>query len=73
MRHTKTFPKMVFKNERHIRWNYENSPDAAKSLRYHFIVVDDKNREGIMKLLVEKISRVGIVSSPVNLIRTRQG
>ncbi len=73
MRNTKTFPKRVFKNERHIRWNYEVSPDSPDSLRYHFIVVDDKNREETMNSLVKKISERGIVSSPVKPVRKRQG
>ena len=73
MRNTKTFPKRVFKNERHIRWNYEVSPDDSNSLRYHIVIVDDKNREGIMNSFVEKISKSGIINSPVKLIRTRQG
>ena len=65
--------KRVYKKERHIRWNWEKSPDNSDSARYHFIVVDDKNRDMTMNSLVERISKKGIVNSPVELIRTRGG
>jgi hypothetical protein len=49
--------KQIKKNSRHVRWNWEVSPeqdlDNHKYVRYHFIVVDDKDREGLMgKILV---------------------
>lgn len=44
-------PKMVPKVSRHIRWNWEQSPENKEMVRYHFVVVDDKNRS-------EKIARV---------------
>ncbi len=46
-----SFPKMVPKKSRHIRWNWEPSPENEEMVRYHFVVVDDKNRS-------EKIARV---------------
>mgnify|MGYP001570023190 CR=1 FL=1 len=73
MNDTRTLPKKVKRTERHIRWNWEVSPDSPESARYHFIVVDDKNREMTMNSLIGRISNAGITNSPVELIRTRQG
>ncbi|MEK6830367.1 MAG: hypothetical protein AABY15_09705 [Nanoarchaeota archaeon] len=70
---TKTLPKKVIKTERHIRWNWEASPDSPETARYHFIVVDDKNRDMKMCSLIEKISGAGVIHCPVTLIRTAHG
>ena len=32
----------ITKQDRHIRWNWEESPDREEIVRYHFVVVDDK-------------------------------
>lgn len=69
----KILSKKIRRTERHIRWNWEVSPDNQKLARYHFVVVDDKNRDMKMNSLIEKISRAGIINSPVSLIRTRIG
>ena len=63
----------ISKTERHVRWNWEISPDNNNLVRYHFVVVDDKNRDMIMNSLVERISNFGIINFPVRLIRTRKG
>ena len=73
METTKTILKRVYRTERHIRWNWETSPDNPDLVRYHFIIVDDKNRDMTMNSLLEKISNAGAISSPIELIRTRQG
>lgn len=48
---------------RHIRWNWEESTerdaDNEPFVRYHFIVVDDKNREGIMNKSLAGLSQYG--------------
>jgi len=49
--------KGVPKKSRHIRWHWEKSPDNEEMVRYHFIVVDDKDR-------AEKITR--IISYAIN-------
>jgi len=65
--------KIVLKNSRHLRWNYEESPDSSVGddpmLRYHFVVVNDKNREGIMNSLAEQLSFTG----PIVSIRKKEG
>ena len=53
--------KRVKKNSRHIRWNWEQSPDNPELVRYHFIDVDDKNREGIMRKIIEQLTKYGFV------------
>ena len=45
--------KKIYKKDRHIRWNWEKSPDNPDAVRYHFIVVDNKNKEGIMGKILE--------------------
>ena len=67
-------PKPIIKRtERHIRWNWEKSPDDLEMVRYHFIVVDDKDRDMIMNGLLEKLLKVGPIEFPLQLIRSRQG
>ena len=52
----KSTHKKVYKASRHIRWNWERSPNQVEELvRYHFIVVDDRNREGIMNRIIEPL------------------
>jgi len=50
----------IRKNERHIRWNWERVEDKV---RYHFIVVDDKNREGIMNKIIEPLQKYDSIES----------
>lgn len=59
----------VYRNSRHIRWNWEQSPDDNTLVRYHFIVVDDKNREGMMNNILPQITGQG----PIQPIRTVEG
>jgi hypothetical protein len=41
----------VIKNVRQVVWNWEKSPANEEMVRYHFVVIDDKNRK-------EKITRI---------------
>ena len=66
----KTIKKEVVKiTDRHIRWNWQQSPDEQEKVRYHFIVVDNKRREGKMEELLEQLQQF----SPVETIRTTDG
>lgn len=61
--------KPTAKKDRHVRWNWEESPDRDSEnrpntnfyVRYHFIVIDDRNREGIMNRLLEGLTQYGEV------------
>ena len=44
--------KKVLKKERHFRWNWEVSLEDLDKVRYHFIVVDDRNRRGKMNMIL---------------------
>ena len=62
---------MAIKDERHIRWNWERSPelldqDNLDGVRYHFVVVDDRDRRGIMNRIIAPLSKYG----EVDLIRS---
>jgi hypothetical protein len=46
----------VKKKERHVRWNWEKSPDNLDFARYHFVVVDDKDRKGKIRKIIDSIS-----------------
>ncbi len=58
---------------RHVRWNWEESPeqdaDNRHYVRYHFVVVDDRDREGIMNRIITGLSLYG----EVILIRSVEG
>ncbi|MFA5857242.1 MAG: hypothetical protein WC867_07805 [Candidatus Pacearchaeota archaeon] len=51
----------IRKNSRHLRWNWhltdEIDSDGRNYLRYHFVVVDDRNREGILGKILENLAR----------------
>ena len=47
------------KVNRHIRWNWEQSPDNPEMARYHFVIVDDRNRQTLMNKLIEWLSVTG--------------
>ena len=51
----------ISKNERHIRWNWESSPDLSDGVRYHFIVVDNKNRGATLNKIIEQIKKWGML------------
>jgi len=50
--------KKVCKNSRHIRWNWEKSPEIPDSVRYHFVVVNDKGRGRTLNLILEQLQKV---------------
>jgi hypothetical protein len=45
----------ILKKSRHARWNWERSPDNLDAVRYHFIIVDDKDRKGKMRNIIDSI------------------
>jgi|TARA_Y100000034_G_scaffold91111_1_gene109856 hypothetical protein len=70
MKKINILPKRIYKNSRHIRWNWEQCPDNKEFVRYQIVVVDNKNRQGIMDRFLEQLQRV---SSGVELIRSFKG
>lgn len=60
----------VYRKSRHVRWNWEESPDNPGFVRYHIVIVDDKDREGIMNQILEQIQRV---RTGINQIRSIEG
>lgn len=59
----------IRRTERHIRWNWQKSPDDENMARYHFIVVDDRDRKGTMQKLLEQLQQFG----PLITIRSKSG
>lgn len=57
------------KSIRHIRWNWENSPDSEDMVRYHFVIVDDKFREGTMENILMQIQNFG----SLEIVRSEEG
>ena len=45
----------VSKTDRHLRWNWERSPDDSDKVRYHFVVVDNKQRPRRVFSVLEQI------------------
>ena len=59
---------IIYMVERHIRWNYEMSldlddVDGREGLRYHFVIVDDKDRRGILCKILEQLAEFYNVTS----------
>lgn len=65
--------KYVKKNSRHIRWNYQKSPDSPEMMRYHFIVVDDKNRKGKIEEILNYAQEKSIIGCTFEEIRSVEG
>ena len=55
--------KRIKKNSRHIRWNWEISQDSNADkndyVRYHFVVIDDRDRDGILERLLSSLGKYG--------------
>lgn len=52
---------IISNRERHVRINWEKSPENHEMLRYYFVVVDDKNRKAILMGLLENFFEWGDV------------
>lgn len=59
-----------FGTDRHIRWNWEQSPDNPMLVRYHVVVVDDKKRSRILEGIFQQIQRV---NSGIEVVRKVRG
>jgi hypothetical protein len=47
----------ILKKDRHVRWNWEKSPDDFDLVRYHFVIVDDKDRKGKIRKILDSIKK----------------
>jgi len=65
--------KRIPKKSRHVRWNWEDSPDSPGLTRLHFIVVDDKERENKMVKILDSISGKVSTSYPFDKINSQKG
>jgi hypothetical protein len=66
--------KRVRKTERHIRWNWEQSPDmkdvdGRDGVRFHFVIVDDRDRPGILNKILAPLRNAG----EIKIIRSIDG
>ena len=59
----------IKKTERHVRWNWEQSPEDGNLVRYHFVIIDDRDREGVMRKITEQLLQV----NPIEPIRSVEG
>ncbi|MEK6895231.1 MAG: hypothetical protein AABX48_01805 [Nanoarchaeota archaeon] len=63
--------KRVSNNERHVRWNWEISPefdDDNRRVRYHFVIVDDKDRRGTLNKLLGELAKFRGNLTPVRTV-----
>ena len=61
--------KGIPKKSRHIRWNWEPSPENAEMVRYHFIVVNDKNNKEKISRIISYATNKSIINHTFNSIR----
>ncbi len=47
--------KVIPRKSRHIRWYHHTSPGRLDALRYHFVVVDDRNRRDIFESIAGQL------------------
>jgi hypothetical protein len=62
--------RRISNRERHIRWNWEESPDDPELARYHFVIVDDKYREKTLEKFLHHLQSWG---GPINRVRETGG
>ena len=65
--------KFIKIRERHIRWNWEISPEDSEKVRYHFVVVDDKDRKETMYKILIGLRTASPNGHPLELIKTLEG
>ncbi len=68
-------PKFSFR-ERHILWNWEKSQKSEMEkefVRYHFVIVDDKFREGKIEKIISNFHKKSIVNYSFEEIRRIEG
>ena len=58
------------RRSRHIRWNWERSPDSHELVRYHVVVVGDRKIE---QPIDEIFQQVNSISSGIQVIREVRG
>lgn len=58
---------------RHIRWNWEISPNNVSFVRYHFVIVDDKERKEKINKILHYAQSKSIVKFPFEEIRAVKG
>lgn len=57
--------KRVPKKSRHIEWNWEQSSDDPEKVRYHFVIVDDKNRKEKINRIIQNLCEWGGAIEPI--------
>jgi hypothetical protein len=63
----------VIKNIRQVRWNWEKSPDNEEMARYHFVIIDDKNRKEKITRIMDSIRAKIDPSYSFDLVRSVEG
>jgi hypothetical protein len=63
----------TIKNVRQVRWNWEKSPDNDEMARYHFVVIDDKNRKEKIIRIMDSIKSKIDPSYSFDLVRSVEG
>ena len=67
----KTTQRKISNTERHIRWNWEQSRDNPETARYHFVIVDDRDREGILNQILEQLGVWGGALEPIRSVEDK--
>jgi hypothetical protein len=63
----------TLKKSRHVRWNWEKSPDNPEMARYHFVIIDDKDRKGKVMKIIDTIKSRVASNYPFEQIRSVEG
>ncbi len=61
--------KRIRQNTKHILWNYEESPERVEGIRFHGLIVGKRGSQEIGEKLIKKLSKNGIIISPLERIR----
>ncbi len=59
----------IYKNSRHIRWNWEQSPENLEMIRCHYVIVDDKNRKGSIEKILDYARKRSIINLTFEAVR----
>ncbi len=65
--------KMVLRTKPHVRWNWQPSPDNSEMVRYHLVVVNNKDREQTMDKMTWGLRFSVLDGTAIDLIKTAEG
>jgi len=59
----------IKKNQKHVIWNYEESPEIIEGIRFHWLTIGKLERESAANEIMISLSKNGIIHSSLMIAR----